>query len=102
MTRTLVALASLVLVAAACASATRETRAPEPVVQAATAPAEVAVATAPAAARAPDERPAIVCRMERPLGSLIPEKVCRVVDLAEREREATQNWLQTLPRVQKN
>ena len=46
-------------------------------------------------ALAKDEKdPRIVCRMERPTGSNIPERVCRYVNLAESEDVArTQDML---------
>ncbi len=81
--RTLALLASLLALGAACAT-------PGPGVQAA--------ATAPAAAppeggqAKPPRQVSVVCRMEKPIGSNIPEKVCRSLDLADIEREATQDW----------
>lgn len=37
--------------------------------------------------------PKVVCEMERTVGSMIPERVCRSVELSEAQRAATQEAL---------
>ena len=89
MTRSILALASILVVASACAgpSATAGGNAPLKA-QAATAPA-----SAPAAV-AQEQKP--VCAMERPVGSNIPRRVCRTPEQIEREREAAQDTMRNL------
>ncbi len=80
--RTVALLASLLALAAACAT-------PGPGAQAAT-------AAAPDAGQAkPPRQVSVVCTMERPTGSNIPEKICRSLDLADIERQATQDWMRS-------
>ena len=72
------ALAALVFSATACAGMTKEMK--EPVL--------VAGASAPNAK--------IICRMERPIGSLIAEKVCRHEEEMDWNRDRTQEIVETM------
>ena len=66
-------------------------------------PVQAGSGPAPAAAAQPAEAPAdgrIVCQMERPTGSNIPERVCRWQPAVDSERMQTQDDLRNLPRGQ--
>ncbi len=88
MSRTTIALASLLALAAACATSGRQGQ------------AATSGATSPVASATPaPQGPKVICMMEYPTGSNIPEKVCRVQELVDREREATQDAIRTLNRT---
>lgn len=70
----------LFLAVTACAGAAKQVQAPQ--------------ATKDAKPVASNDKKDIVCRMERPTGSNIPERVCRYVDLAPSEdTQRTQDML---------
>jgi len=89
MARTVVALASILALASACAgpSATAAGNAPLKA---------QAGATQPAATTAIPEQKKLVCQMERPVGSNIPRKICRTQEQIDRERDAAQDKMREM------
>ena len=62
---------------------------------AASAPAATAAATAAAATAAADaDKP--VCKTERPMGSLIPKRICKTAAQWEAEREQSRKMIQDM------
>jgi hypothetical protein len=76
------------VVAAGCAGTRQQVKAP------AAAQAKTATAPANATALAKKDEQKVICRMERPTGSNIPERVCRYPDAQTDEETArTQDML---------
>lgn len=73
---------------AACATATQQPRLAKP---AGPASAEVKAAEE----QDKKDQAKMICTWEKPIGSNIPEKVCRSPEQIEEEREATQRAIQT-------
>jgi hypothetical protein len=49
---------------------------------------------------APKAEGKILCRLERPTGSNIPERICRYVNQNDFDAARTQDWLRTMPQRQ--
>ena len=88
-------LLTILLATAACASQGASQR-PPPAARAAPA-GQTASAAKPAQ---PPSDGRMVCEMERPTGSNIPERVCRWVPAIDNERMQAQDAIRNLPRVQ--
>jgi hypothetical protein len=87
--------ASLVLLAmAATAQANGAAAAPADSAKAAQAASAPAAATT--AAAAPAEADKMICKSERPMGSLIPKRICKTAAQWDAEREQSRKMLQDM------
>jgi hypothetical protein len=86
-------LTSLVVALLACASPSKQA--------VATPAATVAQAGGAAKASGTDGETKVICEMERPTGSNIPERVCRNATDVEMQRLRTQDALRALPNTQR-
>ena len=89
MSRTMIALASVLALASACAAPKATAGGPAPL------NAQAGTAQPSASGATPDEQK-LVCEMERPVGSNIPRRVCRTPQQIEREREAAQEKIRNM------
>jgi hypothetical protein len=88
--------ASLVLLAmAATAQANGAAAAPADSAKAAQA-ASAPAAAATTAAAAPAEADKMICKSERPMGSLIPKRICKTAAQWDAEREQSRKMLQDM------
>jgi hypothetical protein len=82
---------TLVLLMAACAALSKQVqvaeRQPAPASKGSTAGKDAVASVGP------EPEGKIVCRMERPIGSNIAERVCRYIEDVERNRQRTQDIL---------
>jgi hypothetical protein len=89
MARTIIALASILALASACAAPMATAGGPAPLkAQAGTAQ--------PSASGANPEEQKLICETERPVGSNIPRRVCRTPEQIDREREAAQAKIRSM------
>jgi hypothetical protein len=89
-------LASFLLMAA-CAAPSKQVQ----VAEQQPAPAKSTVSKDAVASTGPQPEGKIVCRMERPIGSNIAERVCRYIEDAEKNRQRTQE-IMLQPKVTPN
>jgi hypothetical protein len=84
----------------ACTGSTKAVKSP----QAAGAQAKAAAPASPEAKAAAEQEKKdeakLVCVWERPTGSNIPEKVCRMPEQIEADRDAAQQQIHSMPSVQ--
>ena len=88
MVRVTIALASVLLLASACATSSAP---------AASAPLKAQATAAPqtgGGVAADDQK--LICEMERPVGSNIPKRVCRTKAQIDRERDAAQDKMREM------
>jgi hypothetical protein len=88
MARITLSLASVLLLASACATSTAP---------ASKAPVKAQSGAAATGVAADDQK--LICQMERPVGSNIPKRVCRTQAQIDRERESAQDKIREMQQV---